>query len=55
VHITPELREQAKAFEIPVMEYDGIAEVWLDSIEDWKEIVSDESFVKIIAGRSKQE
>ncbi|KAK0948029.1 hypothetical protein LTR29_000553 [Friedmanniomyces endolithicus] len=46
VHITPELREQAKAFGVPVMEYDGIAEVWVDSLEDWKEVVSDPAFVK---------
>jgi len=49
VHITPELREQAKMFGIPVMDYDGIAEVWVDSLEDWKEVVGDAEFVKVIA------
>ncbi|KAF2419709.1 hypothetical protein EJ08DRAFT_654033 [Tothia fuscella] len=49
VHITPELRAQAASFGIPVMEYDGIAEVWVDSMEDWLEVVSDESFGKVIA------
>jgi hypothetical protein len=53
VHITPELRKQAAEFGIPVMEYDGIAEVWVDSLEDWKEVVSDPDFVKVIAGRFK--
>jgi EthD domain len=52
VHITPELREQAKEFDIPVMQYDGIAEVWLDSLDDWRAIVSDPEFVKNIAGES---
>jgi len=52
VHITPELREQAKAFGVPVMEYDGIAEVWVDSLEDWKEVVSDPAFVKEVGGES---
>jgi len=52
VHIPPELKEQAKAFNIPVMEYDGIAEVWLDSLDDWKEVVSDPDFVEKVAGES---
>ncbi|KAK1808688.1 hypothetical protein LTR12_016945 [Friedmanniomyces endolithicus] len=46
VHVTPELRQQAAAFGIPVMEYDGIAEVWVDSLEDWNEVVADPAFVK---------
>lgn len=45
VHITPSLRSQAAEFGIPVMEYDGIAEVWMDSLEDWKEVASDPDFV----------
>jgi hypothetical protein len=50
VHITPELRKEAAVFGIPVMEYDGIAEVWVDSMEDWMKVVSDPDFVKVIAG-----
>ncbi|KAK4895101.1 hypothetical protein LTR27_006707 [Elasticomyces elasticus] len=46
VHVTPELREQAMTFGIPVLEYDGIAEVWVDSLEDWKEVLADPDFVK---------
>jgi hypothetical protein len=49
-HVTPEWREMTKAFGIPVMEYDGIAEVWVDSLEDWKAIVSDADFAKEVAG-----
>ncbi|KAF2436966.1 hypothetical protein EJ08DRAFT_728661 [Tothia fuscella] len=48
VHITPELRAQAEAFNIPVMEYDGIAEVWIDSVEEWKAIAADENFISVI-------
>lgn len=39
-----------RAFGAPVMEYDGIAEVWVDSLEDWKEIVSDPDFQKEVQG-----
>jgi len=49
-HITPEYREQAAAFGIPVLEFDGIAEVWVDNVADWKEIVSDPDFVREVAG-----
>ena len=45
VHILPELKEQAKAFGQTNDEFDGIAEVWVDNIEAWKEIASDEEFV----------
>lgn len=34
------------------MEYDGVAEVWVDSLEDWKAIVADTEFVKAVAGMS---
>lgn len=50
VHITSELRKDAAVFGIPVMEYDGIAEVWVDSMKDWMEVVSDPEFVEKIAG-----
>jgi len=34
------------------MEYDGIAEVWVDSLEDWNEVVADPAFVKEVGGES---
>ncbi|KAF2099273.1 hypothetical protein NA57DRAFT_74775 [Rhizodiscina lignyota] len=52
-HITPEYRKQAAEFGIPVLEYDGVAEVWLDSLDDWKEIASDEEFKKVIVEDEK--
>ena len=51
-HTTPALKQDAEQFHIPVLEFDGIAEVWVDSLEDWKEIVTDPDFVKYIAGKS---
>jgi hypothetical protein len=45
VHILPELKEQAKQFGNTNPEFDGIAEVWVDNIEAWKEIAADEEFV----------
>ncbi|CAK7233734.1 hypothetical protein SCUCBS95973_008696 [Sporothrix curviconia] len=52
-HITPDLREQAQSLGIPVLDYDGIAEVWVDSVEDWKQIVTDTDFVKAVAEDEK--
>lgn len=43
------MKAQAAEFGIPVQDFDGIAEVWVDSIDDWKEIVSDADFVKNVA------
>lgn len=36
-----------------MLDYDGIAEVWVDSVEDWKQIVSDTDFVKVVAEDEK--
>jgi hypothetical protein len=33
------------------MEYDGIAEVWLDSLDDWMEIVTDKAFTEVMPGK----
>lgn len=49
MHTSPELKAQAEAFGIPVLDCDGIAEVWVDSLEDWKSVVSDPDFIKTIA------
>ncbi|KAH8168324.1 ethD domain-containing protein [Sarocladium implicatum] len=48
-HVTAEERARAEECGIPVLEYDGIAEVWLDSFDDWKAITSDTDFVKNVA------
>lgn len=48
LHTSPELKEKAKAYGVPVLSYDGIAEVWVDSMEEWTEVVSDPDFLKKI-------
>jgi hypothetical protein len=39
----------AKVFGIPVLEYDGVAEVWVDSLEDWMSVVTSPQFLKEVA------
>jgi len=46
------LKEEAATYGIPVLDFDGIAEVWVDSLADWKAIVSDEEFIKAVARES---
>jgi len=48
VYVLPELREVAKEFGQPLAEADGIAEVWVDNIEAWKECITDPEFVEKI-------
>ncbi|KAF2264729.1 hypothetical protein CC78DRAFT_543778 [Lojkania enalia] len=48
-HTSPKMKAEAGVFEIPVSEYDGIAEVWVKDIETWKSIVTDPDFVEVIA------
>ncbi|KAI1779149.1 hypothetical protein F4818DRAFT_403492 [Hypoxylon cercidicola] len=47
VHITPELKAEAKTLSMPAMEFDGVSEIWCDNIEAWREIVSDSEFRKV--------
>jgi hypothetical protein len=42
------LKEKAKDYGAPVLSFDGIAEVWVDSIEESTEVVSDPEFLKQI-------
>jgi hypothetical protein len=50
-HVTAEEKALAKSYGATVLEYDGIAEVWLDSFDDWKAIVSDTGFVENVASK----
>ncbi|ERS95467.1 hypothetical protein HMPREF1624_07983 [Sporothrix schenckii ATCC 58251] len=52
-HITPDVRAEAQSLGIPVLDYDGVAEVWVDGVEDWKQIVTDTDFVKAVAEDEK--
>ncbi|KAF2670830.1 hypothetical protein BT63DRAFT_423124 [Microthyrium microscopicum] len=46
-HITPEDRALAAKLG-PVLEYDGVVELWMDSMEDWEAIVADKEFLATI-------
>jgi hypothetical protein len=35
-------------FNSPIQDFDGVAEVWVKSIEDWKVIMGDPDFVKVL-------
>lgn len=52
VHVLPELRELAKEFGQPLADADGIAEVWLDNVDAWKEVTTDPEFVAKILRKS---
>ena len=47
-HTSPDLKEKAAIHGVPVLSYDGVAEVWVDSMEEWTAIVSDPEFLKYI-------
>lgn len=49
-HITPELRKQAEVLGLPVLHYDGVAEVWVHSLQDWLDAVTDKDLAKEIKG-----
>lgn len=51
-HATPETKEIAKTFGNPTLDFDGIAEVWVDKLEDWLEIASDQDFLAKIVRKS---
>ncbi|KAF2811369.1 uncharacterized protein BDZ99DRAFT_274319 [Mytilinidion resinicola] len=48
-HIPPELKTAAAETGIPTLDCDGVAEIWVDSLESWKEVTSNIDFVKAIA------
>ncbi|KAH6668407.1 hypothetical protein B0J14DRAFT_163354 [Halenospora varia] len=41
-----ELRSQALSLGLPILDYDGIVEIWVESLAKWKEVLSDEDFVQ---------
>ncbi|KAF2494162.1 hypothetical protein BU16DRAFT_528301 [Lophium mytilinum] len=44
-HITPELRSAVKDAGLPTLDYDGVQELWFDSLDDWREVMNDVDFV----------
>ncbi|KZL77398.1 dimeric alpha-beta barrel doman containing protein [Colletotrichum tofieldiae] len=49
-HITPELREQAERLGGTVLDFDGAAEFWVETLEDWESIARDPDFVRVVSG-----
>lgn len=47
-HITLELHVSVKELGLPSPEYDVVAEVWVDNLEDWKNIAGDEDFRRLV-------
>ena len=43
----------AKASGQPYLDFDGIAEVWLDNLQAWQEIASDQDFLDKIVPDEK--
>lgn len=52
--MSEELREMNVAIvgDAPMVEYDGVAEFWFDSLEDWKKLWADEEFAASLDGKS---
>ncbi|OLN97781.1 hypothetical protein CCHL11_07909 [Colletotrichum chlorophyti] len=46
-----QLREQAAALGGEVLEYDGVAEFWVETLEDWESVARDPDFVRILSGK----
>jgi hypothetical protein len=49
-HITPELRKEAERCGMPVLSYDGIAEIWVRTFQDWMDAVTDPTFAEQLQG-----
>lgn len=44
------MREEAAAMGIPVLGYDGYAEFWVASIQDWKDMIAAEGGLQTLVG-----
>lgn len=52
-HFTKELSEiNAGILGGPPVDYDGVAEFWVESLEDWKKLWADEEFTATLEGES---
>ncbi|KAK1974607.1 hypothetical protein LZ30DRAFT_754621 [Colletotrichum cereale] len=48
--MTPELRGQAERLGGTVLDFDGAAEFWVETLEDWESISRDPEFVRVVSG-----
>jgi hypothetical protein len=39
--MTPEMKMEAESIGIKALDYDGCAEFWVDSMDDWKALIDD--------------
>jgi len=39
--MTPELKAEAESFGLKALDYDGAAEFWVKSMDDWKAMIED--------------
>jgi hypothetical protein len=51
-HITPQDRTDAAKLGMEPLDYDGVAEVWVDSLDDWQQVLSDKQFMTDIPRKS---
>lgn len=55
IHSSPENRAECAALEgIEALPYDGCAEIWVESLDAWKAVLSDPEFQKAILRTSIQ-
>lgn len=48
--MSPELKSHARGLELPVLEFDGIVEIWVENLTRWKAVLSDAEFLKVMKG-----
>jgi hypothetical protein len=49
LHSSPANRAKAAELGTDALQFDGCAEIWVDSIEDWEELLADPDFQKRIS------
>ncbi|OQU93608.1 EthD domain-containing protein [Cladophialophora immunda] len=53
-HALPEYQNQEKVMGLPVLPFDGIVEVWIESVDKYVRHVSQEDIVKALAADEQQ-
>lgn len=51
-HALPEFQEQDSIMGLEVLKYDGIVEIWIESIEGYVSHMSDADIIKTLAGKT---
>ncbi|KIW23073.1 uncharacterized protein PV07_11302 [Cladophialophora immunda] len=53
-HALPEYQDQEKVMGLPVLPFDGIVEIWIESVDKYVRHVSQEDIVKALAADEQQ-